>query len=53
MEMALIIVAGVFGGWKLDEKLGLSFPVFTLIFSILALFLALYVAVRDFLRMNK
>ncbi len=51
--MGLIIFAGVFGGWKLDEKLGLSFPVFTLLLSIAGVATALYIAMRDFLKMDK
>ncbi len=50
--MGVIIFAGAFGGMKLDRKLDLSFPVFTLLLSIIALILAIYIAIRDFLKMN-
>jgi hypothetical protein len=50
--MGLIIFAGAFGGMKLDKKLGLSFPVFTLLLTIIALIMAIYIAIKDFLKMN-
>jgi len=52
IEMGLIIFAGAFGGMKLDKKLGLSFPVFTLLLTIIALIMAIYIAIKDFLKMN-
>ena len=48
--MGIIIVLGVFGGFKLDQKLNLSFPVFTLFLSIIAVGLAIYIAIKDFLK---
>lgn len=48
-QMMLIIVIGVFGGIKLDEKLN-SKPIFTLICSIAGLAVALYVVIKDVLR---
>ena len=51
-QMAAIILVGVFGGVKLDEFLAWGFPVFTVVFSLLAVFLAIYYAVKDFLKMK-
>lgn len=48
--MLTIILVGVFGGIKLDQVIKWEFPVFTMIFSILAVFGAIYYAVKDFLR---
>jgi len=48
--MGILIFAGVFGGTKLDEKLKLSFPLFTIVFSLLGVFLALYLVIREFIR---
>ena len=48
-QMVAIMLAGVYGGIKLDEYLGLEFPVFTLLFTILAVILAVYYAIKDFL----
>ncbi len=52
IQMLVIILAGVFGGIKLDEFLAWEFPVFTVVFSILAVFLAIFHAVKDFLKMK-
>jgi len=51
--MGVIIAAGAIGGLKLDQKFDLSFPFFTLILTILALVMAIYIAVKDFLKMNQ
>lgn len=49
-QMMFIILAGVFGGIHLDKWLGWKFPVFTVVLSILAVFLAIYYAIKDFLK---
>lgn len=50
-QMGAIIFLGMFGGIKLDELLGLKkFPVFTLVLSLLSVFLAIYFAIKDFLK---
>jgi hypothetical protein len=48
--MGIIIFASTFGGLKLDDYLDWQFPVFTLIFSVLSVFLALYLALREFFK---
>jgi F0F1-type ATP synthase assembly protein I len=48
-QMLVIILAGVFGGYKLDLWAG-SKPVFTVVFSLLSVVLAIYFAVRDLLK---
>ena len=48
--MLAIILLGVFGGWKLDEYLGLKKPIFTVVFSILSVVLSIYSVVRDLLK---
>lgn len=48
--MMVIIVAGTFGGFKLDEFLNWGFPVFTLLFSIGAVILAIYIAIKDLIK---
>ena len=40
--MVVIILAGVFGGIKLDQIVKLDFPLFSLILTILAVALAIY-----------
>lgn len=49
-QMLVIILAGVFGGRELDHWLDMGFPVFTLIFTILGVLLAIYSVIRDLLR---
>ena len=49
-QMLVIILLGVFGGYKLDQFINIEFPLFTLIFSLGSVSLAIYVAVRDFLK---
>jgi F0F1-type ATP synthase assembly protein I len=51
--MLIIILAGVFGGIKMDEWLKLRFPVFTVVFSILAVILAIYTVTRDLIKPSK
>ncbi len=48
--MIAIVLAGVFGGIKLDEWLGWKFPLFTILLSILGIFAAIYFAIKDFLK---
>ncbi len=50
LEMGVIIILGVFGGFKLDHKLNLSFPLFTLLSAIISISLAIYIAIKDFLK---
>ena len=50
IQMLVIILIGVFGGVKLDEWIAWEFPVFTIIFSILSVFLAIYYVTRDLLK---
>ena len=49
-QMLAIILLGVWGGIKLDEWLQLQFPVFTLLLSVLSVFLAIYTVVKDLLK---
>ncbi len=48
--MALIILAGTWGGIKLDEKLMLNFPIFTVALSFLSVILAMYFMLKEFIR---
>lgn len=53
IQMFAIIGIGVFGGYKLDGLTGIRFPVFTVVLSILAVFGAIYLSVKDLLRTKK
>ena len=50
VKMIVVIVAGTFGGRKLDDITGLEFPVFTLVLSLLSVSLAMYIVIRDLIR---
>jgi F0F1-type ATP synthase assembly protein I len=52
-QMLVIILIGVFGGIKLDEWLNFSLPVFTVIFSVLAVILSIYTVTRDLLKSTR
>lgn len=49
-EMMIIMVVGVFAGYKLDHWLNFSFPVFTLALMILSVIGAVFYAIRNFLK---
>jgi hypothetical protein len=49
-QMMAIIIAGVFGGIKLDAWLNLGFPVFTILLSMISVFFAIYFVIRDLLK---
>ena len=50
IQMLAIILVGVYGGVKLDELVSWKFPIFTIILSILSVFLAIYYVIRDLLK---
>ncbi|MCG3166254.1 MAG: hypothetical protein POELPBGB_02032 [Bacteroidia bacterium] len=50
VQMIVIILIGVLGGIKLDEFIAVKFPVFTLVLTLLSVFLAMFFAIRDFLK---
>ena len=49
-QMLAIILAGVFGGYKLDQWLSLKFPIFTIVLSTASVVLAIYYATKDLLK---
>ena len=49
-QMLAIMLAGVFGGRELDKWVEWDFPVFTLILTILAVFLSIYTVIKDLIR---
>jgi F0F1-type ATP synthase assembly protein I len=53
VQMLVIILAGVWGGIKLDHLLKTSVPWFTIILSFASVMLSLYVSLRDFINMKK
>ncbi len=49
-EMLAVILLGVFGGQKLDEVFGMDKPVCTVVVSLFAVFAAIYLAIKDFIK---
>ncbi len=52
IQMIVIILLGVFGGYKLDLWLDTQ-PVLTVILSVLSVFLAIYIVTKDLLRKKR
>ncbi len=50
--MIAIILVGVFGGIKLDEVVAFEFPVFTVVLTILSVFLSMYFVIKDLLKLK-
>lgn len=50
LQMIIVILLGVYGGYKVDHWLDLKFPVFLLMFSLLSVGLAVYLAIKDFIK---
>ncbi|MBC34740.1 MAG: hypothetical protein CL663_01665 [Bacteroidetes bacterium] len=51
--MLAIILLGVFGGIKLDEWLQLEDPIFTVLLSILSVFISIYTVTKDLIKKRK
>ena len=49
-QMIGIILVTVWGGVKLDKLTGWHTPVFTIVLSLLGVFAAIYVAIKDFIK---
>lgn len=46
-QMIAVILLGVWGGVKLDKYIPFSFPIFTFSFTILSVFLSIYIVIRE------
>jgi ATP synthase protein I len=49
-QMIGIILITVWGGTKLDKLCGLETPVFTIVLSLIGVFGAMYIAIKDFIK---
>jgi len=49
MQMMIVILAGTFGGLKLDQLLNVT-PLFTILFVTLAVILSIYIAIKDVIK---
>lgn len=52
-QMLVIMLVFTFGGYKLDHYLGFKAPVFTVSLSLLGIFAALYLTLKDLLRKER
>ena len=50
VQMGVVIFLTTWGGTKLDKIIQLKQPVFTIILSLLGVFAAIYLAIKDFIR---
>ena len=51
--MLAVILIGVFGGQKLDIVFGFQSPICLVICSLLSVFAAIYLAIKDFIHFDK
>lgn len=49
IQMAVIITLGAFFGKWLDAKFILKYPVFTILLSLISIFAAMYLSLKDFI----
>jgi F0F1-type ATP synthase assembly protein I len=49
-QMVAVLLAGVFGGIKLDKVINTGFPLFTVILSFCAVIFSTYIGIKDFLK---
>jgi MFS-type transporter involved in bile tolerance (Atg22 family) len=52
-QMGAIIGLGAWGGVKLDEKFQTGSKIFTISLSLASIFIAMYLVIRDVLKMQK
>jgi F0F1-type ATP synthase assembly protein I len=50
VELIVIVLLGVFLGVKLDDWIDTGLPIFTILFSLGAIVLALYATLKDFIK---
>ena len=53
IQMALLITVGALGGQYLDEKSGNKQPIYTIIFSLFAVAIGLYLIIKEVLNITK
>jgi len=49
-QMGIIIGGATWGGVKLDELVETNKPIFTIILSLLGVFAAIYITIKDFIK---
>ena len=51
--MAILIIVGALGGQYLDEKSGNENPIYTVVFSLFAIAIGLYLIIKEVLNITK
>lgn len=52
-QMGIIIAGGAYGGVLLDRKSSREFPLYTVVFSLLAVFIAIYLVIKQVINDNE
>ncbi len=52
-QMAVVIGGGVLLGKYLDQKFPQTLPIFTIVMSLLAVFIAIFQVIREVIKMSK
>lgn len=47
IQMAIVMGGLAYGGFQLDKAIGIKFPIFTLLLSLIGVALGIYIFVRD------
>ncbi|MBW6491678.1 MAG: AtpZ/AtpI family protein [Lentimicrobium sp.] len=53
IQAGIIIFAGTLGGYKLDTWTTFKFPVFTILLSLISVFAAIWILIREVSKKNK
>lgn len=53
VQMGAIIGLGAWGGSSLDKKFNFDKPIFTIVLSLLGVAIALYIVIREVIKMGK
>ena len=49
-QILAVFIIGVFGGFKLDKLINLSFPIFTILFSLISIAIVIFISTKDFFK---
>lgn len=52
-QWIVLLLAAVWGGWKLDQKIGWKFPLLTVTLPLLALVVSLWQLIKEFSKPKK
>jgi len=52
-QMGILIFLGAYGGLRLDKRVGGKYPIFTILFSLIAIALSIYNVIHKEIHKNK